>query len=191
MRTQEQAGYRESLRGTLSLCKDAAVLTHQNTVRKCRRLCQGTLRLSLYPACSCCVLAKVVPFQLRVKPEKKQRKREMEEWDWGHCFGWRFYLTVCPVSRGKLPWTAILGMLRHGRHCIPTRPVPIPFPDCLVKTPSKTMPPIPSLHLPLPRPSRHHPLLYPYTQKRNPAHAKLPHRQDSIFHFLYSLLVKH
>ena len=30
-----------SLMGTLSLCKDAAVLTHQNTVRKCRRLCQG------------------------------------------------------------------------------------------------------------------------------------------------------
>ena len=29
------------LPGTLSLCKDAAVLTHQNTVRKCRRLCQG------------------------------------------------------------------------------------------------------------------------------------------------------
>ena len=30
-----------SLLGTLSLCKDAAVLTHQSTVRKCRRLCQG------------------------------------------------------------------------------------------------------------------------------------------------------
>ena len=30
-----------SLPGTLSLCKDAAVLTHQRTVRKCRRLCQG------------------------------------------------------------------------------------------------------------------------------------------------------
>ena len=30
-----------SLMGTLSLYEDAAVLTHQNTVRKCRRLCQG------------------------------------------------------------------------------------------------------------------------------------------------------
>ena len=30
-----------NLLGTLSLCKDAAVLRHQNTVRKCRRLCQG------------------------------------------------------------------------------------------------------------------------------------------------------
>ena len=34
-----------SLRGTLSLCKVAAVLTHQGTVRKDRRLCQGTRRL--------------------------------------------------------------------------------------------------------------------------------------------------
>ena len=31
----------DNLLGMLSLCKDAAVLTHQNTVRKCRRLCQG------------------------------------------------------------------------------------------------------------------------------------------------------
>ena len=30
-----------SILDTLSLCKDAAVLTHQSTVRKCRRLCQG------------------------------------------------------------------------------------------------------------------------------------------------------
>lgn len=41
MRTQEQAGYRASLRGTLSLYKDAAVLTHQSMVRKDRRLCKG------------------------------------------------------------------------------------------------------------------------------------------------------
>ena len=42
-RTWEPASHiaYSSLPGTLSLCKDAAVLTHQSTVRKCRRLCQG------------------------------------------------------------------------------------------------------------------------------------------------------
>ena len=76
------------------------------------------------------------------------------------------FLNSPPNIRGKLPWTAILVILRHGRRCMTTRPAPTASPGCLGKAPSKTPhwnSPPPS-HLPRPPnhpPKKHHHPLFP------------------------------
>ncbi len=94
-----------------------------------------------------------------------------------HWFGWGFSLTGCPQPRVKLPWTAILGMPRHGRRCMPTRPAPTPFPACLGKSPSKP----PHRHRAIPPPSDASPFSKPPLNVQNPNRKlKINHQNKRI-----------
>ena len=55
-----------------------------------------------------------------------------------HCFWWQVSLTACSRPRGKLPWTAILVILRHGGRYMTTRTASTTSQGCLGETSSKT-----------------------------------------------------
>ena len=149
-----------SLLGTLSLCKDAAVLMHQNTVHKDRRLCQGPKDCHMLCRLPLCIerplsvalegyryvwiYFKYVPKEgniyQKVQVEMKQQKRD--ESGPAALFLMAISLTGCPQPRGKLPWTAILGLLRHGGRYRPTRTASNTFPSLFRKSPSKTPQPV-------------------------------------------------
>ena len=109
-----------------------------------------------------------------------------------HCFGWGFSLTACSKPRGKLPWTAILGILRHGRRYMPTRTVPTPeirlFRKITVKNTAWN--PLSSLCcVPQPIPFKKHPILYSNHFSHTAKGTPYPHTERLHFYFLFAFTI--